>query len=64
MFSLGIVGAGQFAGQFAKLFMAHPGVRDVYVTDVIPDRAEQLVHRPRADGHLPLLRADARLRRR
>ena len=42
MFSLGIVGAGQFAGQFAKLFLAHPGVRDVYVTDVIVDRAEQL----------------------
>ena len=42
MFSLGIVGAGQFAGQFAKLFLAHPGVSDVYVTDVLPDRAEQL----------------------
>ena len=42
MFSLGIVGAGQFAGQFAKLFLAHPGVSDVYVTDALPDRAEQL----------------------
>lgn len=42
MFSLGIVGAGQFAGQFAKLFLAHPGVSDVYVTDVMSDRAEQL----------------------
>ena len=36
MFSLGIVGAGQFAGQFAKLFQAHPGVGDVYVTDCCP----------------------------
>ena len=41
-FSLGIVGAGQFSGQFAKLFHAHPGVRDVYVTDPLPERAEQL----------------------
>ncbi len=48
MFSLGIVGAGQFAGQFAKLFMAHPGVSGVYVTDVVTDRAEQLC----ADGGL------------
>ena len=42
-FSLGIVGAGQFAGQFAKLFQLHPGVGDVYVTDLLPERAEQLV---------------------
>ncbi|MFH9399480.1 Gfo/Idh/MocA family protein [Streptomyces sp. NPDC017638] len=42
-FSLGIVGAGQFSGQFAALFHAHPGVRDVYVTDALPERAEHLV---------------------
>ncbi|MCL3995731.1 Gfo/Idh/MocA family protein [Streptomyces lavenduligriseus] len=42
-FSLGIVGAGQFAGRFAALFHAHPGVRDVYVTDLLPERAERLV---------------------
>lgn len=42
-FSLGIVGAGQFAGQFATLFRHHPGVSDVYVTDTVPDRAERLV---------------------
>jgi len=41
-FSLGIVGAGQFSGQFATLFQAHPGVSDVYVTDLLPERAEQL----------------------
>jgi predicted dehydrogenase len=41
-FSLGIVGAGQFAGQFAKLFLAHPGVGDVHVTDLLPERAERL----------------------
>ncbi|MGT2461826.1 Gfo/Idh/MocA family protein [Sinomonas atrocyanea] len=41
-FSLGIVGAGQFAGQFSKLFAAHPGVSAVYVTDVLAERAEAL----------------------
>lgn len=38
-FSIGIVGAGQFSGQFATLFQAHPGVGDVYVTDLLPERA-------------------------
>lgn len=42
-FSLGIVGAGQFAGQFATLFHHHPGVSEVRVTDVIPSRAADLV---------------------
>ena len=42
-FSLGIVGAGQFAGQFATLFHHHPGVSAVYVTDVLADRADALV---------------------
>ncbi|MFH8569396.1 Gfo/Idh/MocA family protein [Streptomyces sp. NPDC017993] len=42
-FSLGIVGAGQFAGQFAKLFQLHPGVGPIRVTDLLPERAEQLV---------------------
>ena len=38
--SIGIVGAGQFAGVFAKLFSAHPGTSDIYFTDLIPERAE------------------------
>ncbi|WP_194409684.1 Gfo/Idh/MocA family protein [Microbacterium cremeum] len=42
-FSLGIVGAGQFAGQFATLFHHHPGIAAVYVTDVLADRADGLV---------------------
>lgn len=42
-FSLGLVGAGQFAGQFATLFHHHPGVSAVHVTDVIPARADELV---------------------
>jgi predicted dehydrogenase len=43
--SLGIVGAGQFSGQFAKLFKLHPGVSHVYVTDVLPARALELCER-------------------
>lgn len=42
-FSLGVVGAGQFAGQFATLFQHHPGVGAVYATDLLPERAETLV---------------------
>ncbi|MBW9092248.1 Gfo/Idh/MocA family oxidoreductase [Microbacterium jejuense] len=42
-FSLGIVGAGQFAGQFATLFHHHPLVSAVYATDVLADRADALV---------------------
>jgi hypothetical protein len=29
MFSLGMVGAGQFAGTFARLFRLHPAVSEV-----------------------------------
>jgi len=36
------VGAGQFAGQFAKLFRLHPEVGDIYVTDLVPERADEL----------------------
>jgi predicted dehydrogenase len=52
-FSLGIVGAGQFAGQFARLFHAHPGVGDVYVTDLLPERAERLVAAEGLAGTFP-----------
>ena len=43
MFSLGMVGAGQFAGTFAKLFQLHPAVSEVVVTDLVPGRAQELV---------------------
>src|SRR5574341_1483132 len=43
--TLGIVGAGQFAGQFAKLFALHPSVSNITVTDVVPDRATELNER-------------------
>jgi predicted dehydrogenase len=38
-----VVGAGQFAGQFAALFDAHPGVESVFVTDLLPERTDVLV---------------------
>ena len=48
--SLGIVGAGQFAGQFSKLFALHPQVSRVYVTDLLRERAEQLSESQGLDG--------------
>lgn len=42
-FSIGVVGAGQFAGQFATLFQHHPGVSSVYTTDLLADRAAALL---------------------
>ena len=44
-FSIGVVGAGQFGTQFAHLFNLHPGVSDVYVVDVRPERAAEAVER-------------------
>ena len=41
-FSLGMVGAGQFAGSFATLFQLHPGVSEVSVTDLVPERSGEL----------------------
>jgi predicted dehydrogenase len=48
--SLGIVGAGQFSGQFATLFQLHPGVARIVVTDVIPERAADLNRTLGLDG--------------
>jgi len=42
MLSLGIVGAGQFAGHFTRLFAAHPDVSRTVVTDLLPERAAEL----------------------
>jgi predicted dehydrogenase len=44
-FSVAMIGAGQFSGSFAHLFDLHPGVSKVYVTDVLPERADELVAR-------------------
>ncbi len=50
MTSLGLVGAGQFAGQFAKLFRLHPDVDDIVVTDLLPERAAELAQREGLTG--------------
>jgi predicted dehydrogenase len=53
VFSLGIVGAGQFAGQFAKLWRLHPGVGDIVVTDLLPERAQRLADEYDLAGTVP-----------
>jgi len=50
MISIGMVGAGQFAAQFATLFKLHPDVDKVFVTDLLPERASELVEREVLDG--------------
>src|SRR5215217_1650490 len=49
-FSMGVLGAGQFGGQFAHLFNLHPGVSDVYVVDERPERAAEAVEQYRLAG--------------
>jgi predicted dehydrogenase len=53
VFTLGIVGAGQFAGSFAKLWRLHPGVGDILATDLRPERAEELAARYDLAGTVP-----------
>lgn len=48
--SIGIVGAGQFAGQFSALFKLHPEVSAVHVTDLLPERAAELNQSQDLDG--------------
>ena len=52
-FSIGLVGAGQFARQFATLFTHHPGISSVYVTDLVSGRADALVQAAGLDGSFP-----------
>lgn len=44
-FSIGVVGVGQFGGQFAHLFNLHPGVSEVFVVDERAERAAEAVER-------------------
>lgn len=44
-FSIGIVGAGQFSKSFATLWDLHPNVSRLQITDLLPERAEQLADR-------------------
>jgi predicted dehydrogenase len=50
MISIGMVGAGQFAAQFATLFKIHPDVDRVVVTDLLPERASELNETSSLDG--------------
>ncbi|MFF2344983.1 Gfo/Idh/MocA family protein [Pseudarthrobacter sp. NPDC058119] len=52
-FSIGIVGAGQFGGQFAHLFNLHPGISAVHMVDQLPERAESVCERLELAGVLP-----------
>lgn len=52
-FSIGIVGAGQFGGQFAHLFNLHPGVKEVHVVDERPERAAEATERYHLAGTMP-----------
>lgn len=36
---IGVIGTGQFAGSFIGLWSLHPGVSEVSVTDLLPERA-------------------------
>ncbi|WP_284764535.1 Gfo/Idh/MocA family oxidoreductase [Arthrobacter sp. efr-133-R2A-63] len=49
-FSMGVVGLGQFGGQFAHLFKLHPGVSAVYAVDELPERASKAVEQLGLDG--------------
>lgn len=51
--SIGVVGAGQFSGQFTQLFKLHPQVSRVHVTDLVPERAAELNELQGLDGTLP-----------
>lgn len=53
MISIAMVGAGQFSPQFAKLFKLHPDVDRVFVTDLVEDRASELVETEHLDGTFP-----------
>lgn len=52
-FSIGFIGAGQFAGSFAKLFKAHPGVSRVTATDLVAERSDRMVRDLHLDGVEP-----------
>jgi predicted dehydrogenase len=56
-FTLGIVGAGQFAAHFASLYQLHPRVEAVYATDLLPERSERLVSELGLAGSFPDLDA-------
>jgi predicted dehydrogenase len=42
---IGVIGTGQFARSFLSLWQLHPNVEEVYVTDLVPERAAEHVER-------------------
>ena len=42
---IGVIGTGQFARSFIALWPLHPEVEEVYVTDLVPERAVEHVTR-------------------
>jgi predicted dehydrogenase len=40
---IAVIGTGQFARSFIALWQLHPGVEEVWVTDLVPERAQQHV---------------------
>lgn len=51
--SMGIVGAGLFGPEFTLLFQLHPGVKELYVTDLIPERSQAVHDRLHLTGVFP-----------
>jgi len=50
---IGVIGTGQFAGSFIRLWQLHPDVTSIVVTDVLPERAEDHVRRFDLAGSVP-----------
>lgn len=48
--TIGFVGTGQFAESFIPLFKLHPEVDRIYVTDLVPERADDACQRLGADA--------------
>lgn len=49
---LGIVGAGSFlSNAFLPVFVAHPGIGDIYIADLVTERAEKLADKFKLAGH-------------
>ena len=41
--NIGVIGTGQFARSFIKLWQLHPDVQDIYACDLVPERAAEHV---------------------
>lgn len=50
---IGVIGTGQFAGSFIRLWQLHPDVTSIVVTDLLPERAEETNAKFGIDGTVP-----------